>query len=1257
MKLKKILIGITMIMASAITFNAQAQEYKIHKYNSKDGGILSNITPNGKWAIVHLGTSAGGGTAVPQLYDVETEQLTPFAFNGRTIEARGISADANIVVGSMSGRAVIHNRSKNTLKAIPNRPLWQNADLTSITPDGKWAVGNYNGYTGKISDQDELNHDYYYSTLLVNAETGDTIATPGLPKRDMAGLDQHAIKFDEITPDGRYIIGQMSWYIMQPNSPTTFVYDTQTHTYNIVGFKENTDAPWTPLYEGLHHIEGPSMSPDGHWLTGMAYIAKDVAGSIFANEYGVPFRYDIQTGAFEVFDNTEINIDGCIIDNEGTIIANPNTGSPLRDFRILYQDKYWVSLTQICKQRFGFNFTEKTGYERTGTAYGISGDGSRLVSVVDPLSESYCIDFGKPIEEVCNGIDLLENYTVSPVNGSVFSTLTQIEINFGRNVQVLGKGNTHVHLYKEDGTKVADALSSGSGLALKNGSTSTVTAVFRTRLLEDGVKYYVVIDGGAIAVGNDKSRTNKEIRIEYTGRSNSEVKLTKVAPENHSKLRQIDAASSYILLTFDCPVKLTDNYSAYIERVDDGMRMATLTVGAGSMESTKNQILLYPASDTYLYEGIEYRVVLEEGSISDYAGSESSLNKKIELTYHGTFIREVSNDEIIFADSWDNISESLQTWLRYEGDHKTPLASMQNFEFDADNQPWNFSLRDNNESPNYYAASHSLYSPSGQSDDWMLTPQLLMPKEGKTMLEFDAQNYRANKKDILKVYVFEEEFKIPHLNDEWMKDIRTQAELLDAIELTPGENEETTEGDWTHYTYDLSKWANKYIYIAFVNQNNNQSMIFLDNVKVQREILYTIGFTNVERVVAKDDIDIAGQFTVKTSQNVSNISLTLKDNKGKEISYVEWTSLTENMKDKALPFSFSKPLPLTIGETNNYTITVKLDDRVEEFKGSILDLAFEPTKRVVLEEMTGIDCPNCPLGILTIEKCEKAFGDRFIPISLHTYTNDPYASSMGDYTKYLGLSSAPSARINRREGIYFPMSSESGTYVDTNPDKPLWFDIITQELNHLATADINVKAVLGEDGKSITYKSDIKYALNATNQQLALFIMVLENGLVNWQANNLGSLNYEILGEWAAGGKNSGAYAYPVTHNDIARKIIGDTFGGTLGLYPSTLEAGKTYSATFTSAFPETVTNAENAAVVAMLIDSQTGLVINAAKAPLNPYDKEFFTGIKEINDATQNSDIHTVTGTLIKKSASQSDINSLQRGIYIINGKKIIVR
>lgn len=1247
----KTLITIAALLAFS-TIQAQSP-FVMHRYDSNDGGILWGISDNGKWATIRLGSSSGGGNATPKLYDVENEEAFEVRYNNDVISVNDVSDDGNIVVGSYQSRPVAYNRTTSELKEFPLRDQWQWGGLSSVTPDGKWAVGHYSGYTGVFSENDELTGDYYFSPLLVNVESGDTLSLSGLPKLDMANLDQHAMTFNAITPDGRYILGQMDWYIMQPVSGFCFLYDTQEQNYRVIGFEENDHGHWNPLFPDMHHIEGCTLSPNGRYAAGMAYMTKPQAGSEFFNEYGVPFRYDLQTGEFKVFDDGESNnmSVGGITDN-GTIFGNSESGSPLRNFRIFYKDKYWISFSQICQQVYGFNFQNKTGYEYTGTVTGVSGDGRSFIAFPDPLGESYLFDFGAPVDDICAQVDLLSNYNVTPEAGSEFAMISNIEINFGRSIQINGNGN-NVHLYKSDGTLVYSGLSNG-GLTLKNGTKGTLVAAFRTRPLEAGVDYELVIDAGVVSIANDPELKNKEIRIPYRGRENGPVRITKITPEADSDIRQIDNNTSYILLEFDSKVKCTDSPLAYIERVADGSRLMTLNISAGTTEDTKNQVLLLPSTTSYLYAGEDYRLVFEAGSVCDYSGKNTSYNERTEFIYHGTYIRESGNETVMFADDFNDPNASLTTWMQFEGDHNKPTANMQAWGFDANNNPWNFTLHDEEQSPDYFAGSHSMYNPAGTSNDWMITPQLAIPLDGKAVLEFDAQSYDPSKQDYLTLYIYEERQVISHLNSELMAAIRANAVLLDSIALTAGNNPELTADEWTHYTYNLAEWAGKDIYVAFVNQNNNQSAIFVDNVLVQREVPFTIGFSNRDRVVAQESIDIAGYFTVLSAETEGSASMTLKDADGVALSIILWNEIPT--KGTPVPFAFDAPLPLTIGKEVPYTIDVKIGDAEDSYEGSIMNLAFEPVKRVVLEEMTGSTCVNCPLGIVSIEHCQNAFGDRFIPIAIHSYTGDNLGSGFAEYTEFLGIMGAPMARINRLPEVYSPMyrMNDEFYYHDVEGES-LWYDVVSEELNRLTLADISIAAQLSEDNKTISYTTDLCYALDAKNQQLSLLLVVLEDGISTYQLNGFSSANSETLADWCNNGPYAEYAVYPYIHDHVVRGVYGQTYSGTIGLYPANPEGGVNYSVRLSTQCPEAVDNLQNLHAVAMLIDTQTGMVVNAAQTRILSATESIEAVYEENSD--DSSTLFTLTGMIVRRNATAEDLQNIPAGIYLLGNKKIIIK
>lgn len=1274
-----LILAVLCLAVSSVT--AATPKYKISKWKPNDGGIFESISADGKWGIINLGMT-GGDTNIKcpsRIYDIDHDKDYTISFQGREMNISAVSdVDSKgmlTVVGSLMGRpaSCVFDTNTNTvvttsLKTYKLSENWQSGNLNAVTTDGKYAVGMQMGYYGKDSEDNELGSDFWFTTIYVDIEAGSVIETPGLPTKNLAGSDEFAMKFTGISPDGRYIIGEKDWFIMQPNCPLSFLYDTKEHTYKVIGFT-GTPGNYKGVVDGLHHIETPIFSPNGKLISGDAYMAREQEGSEFFNEYHTPFIYNVETGEFVNFDDADSqNVIGTAIDNDGNIYGAPEGGGPLRNFKIFYKQKYWIPFSQICQQIYGFNFSQKTGFEFTGTPVGVSGNGQRLVAFCDPSdAESFAFDFGAPFSEIAGNIDLLSNYAVTPEARSTFSKFKSIEVNFGRAVQVIGKGNTHFHLYnKKTGALVADGLSTASGIAMKQNSKTTVVFTVRTATLEDGVEYEAVIDKGAVALASDASMANHEIRITYIGRKEGAVKVIKAAPEAGSRLNHLDAGTSYMLLTFDCPIQLTDSYEAYLERIEEGgnkTRLATLTLAAGNTDETKNQLLMYPTSTIYLYDGVEYKVTLSAGSVSDYSGSESSYNAEWTTTLNGSYVREIATETTMFIDDFNDPNASLGKWLQYEGDHRNPQSEMQAWGFDADNTPWNFSTRDSETTADYFATSHSLYAPSGKSDDWMMTPQLKIPEDGKAVLSFDAQSYRSNKADHLKIYVIPEERNISYLNTQNMSILKGEAILLDDIALKSGASEGVTADEWSHYTYSLVEYANKDVYIAFVNDNDNQSAVFVDNVTVQKEIVYTIGFNNEERVVNRDKIAIAGNFNIKTKDFKSGaVKLILKDGTGKEVSRIEWPSLSGSIVDRAIPFNFPEMLPLTVGKENKYSIDIVFDGkdvndndykRTEVYESSIYDLAFAPTKRVVLEEMTGVTCPNCPQGHISIEACERQYKDQFIPISIHSYDGDDLGAQFRGYSSFLGLAGAPSARINRihgnaaNAGIFYPMWGNGNAIYYDRIDQELWYNVVAWELEKLTTCDVTATANYSENQKQITVNANVKYALDA-DQQISVFLVILEDGIVSYQENNFAQSTAEGLGEWGLGGKFGDYYAYPVTHNDVVRAVVGQTFAGTMGLLPQQFEAGKTYTAQISCNTPDAIDEKTNVNAVVMLIDTQTGEIINAAKAKVNPFGTGINTAINEISNSS--SDIYTTSGVRVNKS-------SLRSGLYIQNGKKYVVK
>ncbi|MCD8235679.1 MAG: Omp28-related outer membrane protein [Prevotellaceae bacterium] len=932
------------------------------------------------------------------------------------------------------------------------------------------------------------------------------------------------------------------------------------------------------------------MSHNGKWVTGQAYIGKEIPGSQFLNEYMTAFRYNVETKEIEVLDTEEgQDITGFQIDDNGHVYGATPTNVPLREWYV-HTGKYWISGQQIYSQKYGIDFYKYTGFNYTGTPTAITGDGRYMQCLVDPNTKESCfVEFPNPLPEECRSINLLGDYKVTPENGSSFTTLKSIDITFNRKVNIIAAENS-AELQDEEGNVIRKSLSIKSAENSKN----KIRIAFRTQSLEQGKKYFVVIPAGTVSISEDVSMTNEEIKIEYNGRENKPVSVQSIYPTDGSAIAKIDYSANPVILTMNTHVALTDTASAHLYSATDNKYICSMTLARNG-----DKVAVYPTSTQYLFDGNSYTIVIEEGSITDLTGG--CPNEEIRISYNGLYVREINSDEhILFSCDFNKMDVSLQTFLLYEGDHNTPTSDMQSLEFDKDNTPWNFSIRESTASSDFCAASHSSYFPAGKSDDWMVTPQLYIPDE-KCILSFDAQSYRNGCEDRIKVIVFESDESYNYLTQSTMERMRSEGKLIVSEVLSPGLSEEDLSDDWQNISVSLAEYSGKNIYIAFLNDNEGQSMVLIDNVVVEHNILHTIALNNPQTVISKDSEAISGLISINsTTEEYTTVELTLKDNNGNVIDKISESGISLKKGD-TYRFAFNKPLPLTVGEATLFSIETRLDDYTNTTTSFIKSLMFETTKHIVLEEYTGADCGNCPMGILAIENLEKNLGDRFIPISIHTYGSDRLSAGLGNYTSYLGLIGAPSGIINRNGKTSYPMwqnPDDTRFYFNNGETNDTWADIAQQELATWADLDIDADAVYNKEDGSANLTVSVHSAINAANLNLNIFTVVLEDKLFNYQTNYFSKYTDPIFGEWGEGGIY-GSSTTTYLNNDVARGCS-SLFGGTGGYFPQKMEAGHTYTANIPVTLPQNISDINNAKVVVMLIDANTDKMINAVRTPIN---------------------------------------------------------
>lgn len=1172
-------------------------------YHFDDGGYVQSLSDNGLWAAF-AGANAENATRMQgsRLVNVTTNESVSLTagLNTDTISsdcATDVTNDGKTVVGSLNSKPAVYDVGTGRWRFLPLGGDADRGQAQSVTPDGRYAVGvlNYSA-TSRL---------YEEGVALWDLQSGRLLDTPGIPTKDMAHLNQGQNRFVSISADGAKVLGCMSYSYLPSGTDAGgifyYVWDRAEGNYHAIGFEESDTEAWTPRADGLIYIDQAVMSNNGKWVTGTAYVSHAADGET-GEEYVVPFKYNVATDEFMLYDDDESHdLAGDAIDNDGEIYAASPQSNPYRNFSVRSGD-YWVDFFQTLSQRYDTDLAEALGIEVSGTPLAVSDDGLTIGSLVG-TNESYLVTLPEKFSTAAASTNLLSSYSVSPKSGSRISRLVTLTLTFNRKVQVLGSAGD-VELRRIQGNQlVANAVS----FRVDATNANAVNITFRSGTLESGYPHRVIIPAQSLCIAGDATRYNDEIRITYVGRDNAPVSVTSTTPSDGASLGKIDYTTSPVTIEYDTDIQLADNASGaalYQEGIDG--QLASLQLGVSG-----TKLYVYPTTTQYLYKGAEYRVEVPAGVVTDITGNEATANEAFTLRLKGAYEREISYESNVIYEN--DFSQGITDVMLLDNDGLTPNEESTSYGFRAgSNYAW-VPVSDSSTSSDMAAASTSMYTPAGKSDDWMTLPQLNLPDEhGK--LTFKSQSLRNNKADRLKVYAYASNTVYTAMSTELAERIRTEGTLIYDELQTPGSTEDTMEGDWKENSISLEQFAGLNVYIAFVNDNEDQSLVMVDDVKVVRERPFYVTLNYDPTVVAQSTASIGGKLTVQQDdETFTTATLTLKDGKGNTVSRIERSGLSLE-KDDELEFTFPDELQLTEGQENDFKILFRLNAVEDSVSASVKNLSFTPSKHIVLEEYTGVDCTNCPLGILGIENLASVYGDLFIPLALHCYTGDPFSTGVTPYANYLGLSAAPSGRIQRGD-ITAPMYRDGNDYSFTSSDtsNPTWLQVAAEEMDKPTEAEVTATATLDAAATTYSVPCEVRFALRKEEANLKLFAVVLENGLVSYQTSNVYNVEDPDLGEWGKGGTYAQATVSPYTFNHVVRGYWGDTFTGTPGLLPTTLEAGTAYSATLQISVPSPVRDPQSTEIVVMLFDGNTDELLNACKATIG--DQQ---GIEEIGAQAQ---------------------------------------
>lgn len=1195
-------------LAWGLSMQAQDLKPDILFPDPANGALLYGLSDNGEWGVscVSPGYDGFSDFAGASIYDLRANPVKSVDLKGNETYAAGfdVTDDGRLVVGSVRQKPAICRLQEDgtwewTVLPTPDRKITIRNDYTgyvaeytlnggevyNVTPDGRYAVGS-------ACSIEYINLEV---GCMWDLETLELMQLPGL------GLENSTFsRLTQISADGRYVVGRSGGY---------FVYDRET------GRRQSARV-------GLD-IYAQGMSTNGKWMAGVTK-RQDVPYASF---------WDIESNELTVLQE-EVYADAVAwtITNDGVpLIARPYL-TPYADAYV-YADGFMYSFEELLSQVYGIKL-EQVGLDLTGKPYKVSADGRTIVCIIG-IGDCYVLRLKEDIQEAVKRIDLYKNWSVMPKNGTRMTSVGTVTLTFDHAVELVGR-ERDIILVDEKGNTLARPKTNGVTF-----SNTSMILEFSDIPMESGKKYTVKIPQGTIKFVGKKEVLNPELTVTYEGRENVPVAPVKFNPSAGSLLSSLSLADNPISIVFDDMIALNLPAGAqrpvakvYIDGEEDLVGFCNLDVD----QYTGNTLVAFPDNTIPLYRGSEYSIVIPEGAVVDMSGT--GPNERFVVNYTGSYVPQLGDDKYLFRSSCDDYTN----FLFYEGDHGIPLSEYRNMGFTQDETPWHV-VRDDDYSTDMAFASHSAYTTAMASDDWVATRQILIPETGKPYLAFDSQSHRKAKQDYLKVIIYENPALINSFNSAIVDDIRANGKLVYNELQSPGENEGIMAGEWRHNVIDLSDYAGKSIYICWLNDNYNQSMVMIDNIEVVNDLSAFITLRNQTNVVAQSETEIRGLLTISgETTSYSSVEMKLKDASGKEVSAIRESGLTLKAGD-LFNFEFPQALPLEAGIENVFTIEYKLDDEGFTYAGSINNLIFEPETRVVIEEFTGRSCVYCPGGIVTMEHLESIYGDKILPVALHCYEGtDPKGANVMGYSSYLGMGAAPMARVNRGPASS-PLKQTPAGYTNVGgSDDKLWKDYVIEALANPALVDVGIKP--GEHTAS-TLKYDLYFtsAMKLEGVNYRVFGVLLEDELVDFQSNAYYTQTDPILGEWGAGGRYGNSTAIYM-FSDVARGVWGSTYSGTPYLLPENWEAGTPYKIEVTMPVPDIVEDVDNCKFVAMLIDDSTGRVVNAGRSDIEFVD---VSGVDRPGANADSVEIRLIDGALDVESESACRVE-----VYDISGRLV---
>lgn len=467
------------------------------------------------------------------------------------------------------------------------------------------------------------------------------------------------------------------------------------------------------------------------------------------------------------------------------------------------------------------------------------------------------------------------------------------------------------------------------------------------------------------------------------------------------------------------------------------------------------------------------------------------------------------------------------------------------------------------------------------------------------------------------------------------------------------------EGDvWTNRYINLSSYNGQTIYVAFVNNSNDQFLLQIDDILVD-------DFTNTDMAgtssplkpfaAANNPVDIIGVFT-NNGKEITSADFNYTVNGGAPVTQ----SLTGLAIGPTTEVELTHNMSWTPTSTGSYTIEMWLsnlngaqDDNTANDKVTVtVEVANSVPRKVLAEEFSSSTCPPCKSWNDNVYNAahvnyNKSGGNTLIvkyqvPIPV---AGDPSHNGDGDARRaYYQVNSAPSMLINGglleyQGGTWAAAAAEYTQFESDGLAEPAFVTIN-------ATADFTTTATTGDVAVSV----DVSPNIDMTSGY-ALQIAVLQKDYVFNGATN-GDFNYhhvmrKMLPNSNGTTLNVASGATQSVNETYNFNVVSAPAAGSFDLWNHDIEI----IAFVENLATQTIMNAELANIQVIGLDESASksfeLYPNPAKDVVNIVveDENSEVTVEMVNTIGQV----VMTGSFINEDI-QLSTSDLDRGLYIIN-------